>query len=897
MIDLVALKRAGLDNDVLKRIFTAQPTPGTTPPSAKGKKITTGNTRGGKKAANAYDTTDTVGDTPRNPDIALSMLETLPDNPTDWEVRRWWERRLTARVQDGLYRNTADFNKWAAIDLAYASTPIHPTTLPLMQVAQGHISLDQCSQQIAALSTKMRDKLFVKDTAGKLTGIKAPELVEVSHNLVHSLVTRRVAAVATEIEQMYPLMEYDTFSNAQSAKLRGDVMTQIAEQMAGTYGYRHDAEESIRAASLYSQCIKFKANAWHTEYQTLPQQATPEPSGAKAVGQKPETKYKRQLVREGVLFTLPHPSRTYYDTSRPVSRINYGTGPQYIGHWDVIRIGELQAEPAYFNKDAVFYDAVIYKFFAAQFAYMNQYFPDRMVAPITNSGSAGALALTNDRVAQIGAYASLRYDMSTTIAYHYEEIIPKNVGLGTYEDPVWIRFCVAGNRTVIYAEIVGSAPASYNGYNTSDNLMVSPSFAMLVLPYQEQITNLLTTLLRTQYQGFCRIWALNTHGMDKKDVDALEQALQYPDYTSAKDIIIKYDAALLQDRGQDPKTISQKITQIQIETKDKITEIFSSIVQLLSIAERLLFFSPQELGQVAPRTITAFEAKMVNTTTLGIRDFGLTGIKQQIDADKRIVHDSYMAFGSEDLEVPVASRYDAQVIEDAGFEIIDDGKGNPDGLFTIRGKKLGLLYNYIYTIRNTDDLPTDAAEAQALGQVYDIISKDPILSAAMGIQDRVDLANRFIRHITGEDFKITLDPAKVAALQQAQPPGGQPPPGQPAPQSGAAPAPQGQPPNPMAIIAAMQDAITKVGQQVAQLGQQTQQNQASITALAQALQKFAQQGAAANSAPLPQAGPGTPGPNEKTHEGQIAPGMPIGSGAPPLKGVIPVPNEGPQAGP
>lgn len=875
MIDLKVLAKSGLTNERLKAIFTdIGPVGLTTPKAPKKKKLS--KAQAASMAAD-NDTTDTLGDTPRNPDLTLSSLEMLPDNPTDWDIRRYWERRLTSRITDGLYRNAENFNKWAAIDLAYASTPIHPLSLPLMRVAQGYIDLKSCQKEIAALSGHSREALFEKDAQGQLTGIKAPQLVEVSHNLVHSLVTRRVAAISTEIDQQYPLMTYDTFSNAQEGKLVGDVMTQIGEQMAGAYGYRHDAEESIRAASLYSQSIKFKANAWHKEQQTLPvKPKAAAPTGADGLGQPAEPEYKRQVIREGVVFTIPHPSRVYADIAAPMARLNYDTGPQYIGHWEVVRIGDLRANPAYFNKDAVFYDAVIYKFFAAQFAYFSQYFPDRMIPPIPPSGTAGAMSLTNDRVAQVGAYASLRYDMSTTIAYHYECIIPKDVGFGTYEDPVWIRFVVAGNKAVIYAEIVGSMPASINAYNTSDNLLLSPSFAMQVLPYQEQITNLLTQLLRIQYQGFCRIWALNVHGMNKEDVEKVEHALQYPDYTSAKDIILKYDAALLIDRGQDPRTITTKIEEIKIETRDKVTEIFQSIIQLLSIAERLLFFSPQELGQVSPRTITAFEAKMVNTTTLGIRDFALVGIKQQLDADKRIIHDSYMAFGEEDLEVPVAERYDPAVVKKAGFEVVDDGTGNPDGLFTIRGKKLGLLYNYVYTTRNTDDLPAEAAEAQALSQIYETIAKDPTLSAIMSVQDKIDLANNMFRHISGEDFRITASPEQIANFEAAQ-------------KQQQAAGPQGAQGGQGASTQMQQvtAALQEITQQMQQIAQQNETNQQSISALGQGLARLAGS-VASKGLPNPPAGQRALPPGITT-AGLVNPKLPVGSVRAPVTAAPPAP--------
>lgn len=865
MIDIEVLKRAGLSNDSLKDIFTAPVDEGDVPKRSKIKAAAKDRKEPTDEQMLA-DTSFNSIDTPLDPYTTMSTLDKMPLNPTKWQVRRWWERRLMGRIQQGLYRNAQNFNKWAAIDLAYASTPIHPMTLPLMRVAQGFISIEDCQKQIGALSSCARDQLFEKDAEGKLTGVKAPQLVEVSHNLVHSLVTRRVAAISTEIAQQYPLMEFNPFSNSQEGKLRGDVMTQLGEQMAGAYGYRHDAEASIRDASLYSQSIKFKANAWHTEQQTLPKKQTTEEvqSGASGIGQPAETEYERQIIREGVVFTLPHPSRVYYDITQPVARINYDTGPQFVGHWEVVRIGDLQDNPLYYNKQVVVFDPVLYRWFVSQYAYFAQYFPDRMVAPLPPQGNAGRMALTNDRIAQIGVNAMSRYDMSTTISYHYERVIPKDVGFGTYEDPVWIRFVVAGMKTVIYAEIVGSMPASINAYNTSDNLLVSPSFAMQVLPYQEQISNLLTQLLRIQYQGLVRIWTLNTHGMKKEDIEKVEHALQYPDYNSAKDVIISYDAALLEARGQDPNTIRTKLEQIKVETRDKVTEIFQSIIQLLSIAERLLFFSPQELGQVSPRTITASEAKMVNTTTLGIRDFHLVGIKQQLDADKRIIHDSYMAFGSDELEVPVAERYDPAVVQRAGFDIVDTGE---DGLFTIRGKKLGLLYNYTYTTRNTDDLPPDAAVIQGYSQIYEIISKDPQLQQIQNPQDKVDLVNMLFDKLSGGTIKFKADPAKMKALVDAQ-------------------NSQQQVQQALPII---QQALQAIQNQLQQTTQQQAQDHQSISALAQALSLLGK-----SVAPKPFG----PGANVSTQRGQISPDIPVGVGAPAMRTIQPqqVPNQLPMGG-
>lgn len=824
MIDLNALSAAGLTNKVLKDIFTAKAPEGVTVSRTKKKK--------------GAEPTD-------NPNDALAQLESLPDNPTKWDVRRFWERRISARAIDGMNRCAANFNAFAGIDLAYSAGVPNPVMLPVMRVAQGFIDMESCASQISGLSETWKNTMFERDAQGKIASIKGEELVKTSHNLVNSLVTRRVAALSTEVYQQFPLYHYDPFSNKQTEKFRGDVNTQLSEQIAGSYGYRHDYEESIRQSSLYGYSIKFKSNAWHTEHQTLPKQT--EANGASNSGRETKPKLERQIVKEGVLFTTPHPSRVYTDISQPVSRMNYDIGPQYGGHWNVVRVGDIRSNPDYFNKDSIYMDSSVENFFQAQTGYFSQYYPETMIAPRPSIGPAASMALNNDRVANIGVVATLKNDAPTTITEHYEYVIPKDVGFGTYQDPVWIRFSVAGNRTVVYAEIVGSAPWSMNAYNTSDGLLLSPSFAMQVLPYQQEISNLLSQLLKVQYQSMVRIWALNKQGMSKEDVEKVVHALQYPDYTSAKDIIIEYDALALADRGQDISTIKDKLTQIKVDTREEVTAIFSSIIQLLAIAERLLFFSPQELGQVSPRTITAYEAKMVSTTTLGIRDFHLIGVKQQMDADKRIIHDSYMAFGSDDLEVPVAERYTKETVEAAGFEIVDDGTDNPSGLFTVKGKKLGLLYNYVFTTRNTDDVPAEAVEAQALVQLLDVISKDQVLAQYFPAAKRIDLINRIATRISGSDFKLSVEDAGGAAAPGA---------------AGAAPGQPGAADTAQAIPLLMQ-ALQAMQKQQAQDRAGLVELANAVTALASKLQ--------ATPPRIRQ---------QPTRRGQISPEFPVGSGAP-----------------
>ncbi len=139
-------------------------------------------------------------------------------------------------------------------------------------------------------------------------------------------------------------------------------------------------------------------------------------------------------------------------------------------------------------------------------------------------------------------------------------------------------------------------------------------------------------------------------------VTTFEDSIKNRQYAAASAILVKYSAEALKDMGINMQQV-QRVRAIQLETAEKTGEIFRTITQLLAFAERLLFFSPQELGQVAPREITATEANMVQNTTLGIRDFHTVGIEEGLAAKKRIIYSAAMAFGSDEVTLSVQNRF------------------------------------------------------------------------------------------------------------------------------------------------------------------------------------------------------------------------------------------------
>lgn len=682
-------------------------------------------------------------------DDPTSAVNSYPENPSDFQIREFFEDRIQSRIDEGIERALEYARIPMAVDVAMDGPIVSKVQLPLQLLAQGYIDLDACASEIEDLSPELAAQLFVKNPAGQVIKANVPKLFEISHNLVHSLVTRRVASISTPIRQRHPMLKYEPRGASMVGQLKGDLVTQYAEVMVDNYGYRHAIEQTVRDVSCYTHQVEFITAPW--DVQTAKLRVRKPQTGADQVGPEASNfEVKDVIVKEGVDFVAPHPSRVFWDTIRPLAKINSDTGPSYVGYWDLSRIGDLRTNMTLWNRESIENDGGIGNLINQNQNYFAFYYKEAIAVAKDRSNTVG---LGNDRLANVTGMASAPDDTPVTLSYYFEKLNPKQWGIADYDHEVWIRFIVAGNRTVVWADVCPSTPAIYYGYNENDGRTQSPSFAAAVIPYQDQISNLLSQLLEIQHQGLLRLYSMNVDGMTKEQVQAVEDALHNKDYTQAKSIIIKYSAEAMRNMGIDPaRQHSERLKAVENSTTEKTTEIFRSITSLLAIAERLLFFSPQELGQVAPREISATEANLVNNTTLGIRDFHAVGIEEGLDAKKRIIYESAVAFGTDTLELTALNSYSRTTVKAAGFTIVgNDAEGDykvaKSGRFTIRGTIQDLVHNYVFTSRDGTERTPSQAEAQASVQFLDVVGKYPTLAQAMNLEQGVEMLNGVARKL------------------------------------------------------------------------------------------------------------------------------------------------------
>lgn len=753
MIDPNVLNKRGLSSKRLKEIFTAK----------------RDEARDGKRKPFKSRFRKDGEDTSASQEF--SELMKLPDKPSNWQLREFFETRIRNRLNEGMERNLNDYEKYAAVNLAMDTPVVSKVQLPLMMLAQGYINLDRCQEMVNTLSAEWNAEMFQCDPSSKRAlKVNIPRFWEISHNLVKSLVTRRVAAIATPIAQRIPFMKYDSRATSLEGRLKGDLMTQYAEIMSDGFGYRHDIVQTAREVSMYGHQVEFVRNRWSSDSQilTVPKKK----DGTTGVGgEETDEEEKEVVVRDGLDFVAPHPSRVFWDRAFPLAKINFDNGPTYIGYWDMVRLGDLRTNPDLWNSDEVEFDSGVNEFLSSGTAsnYFNLYYRDRIAIPINKGSVAG----DNDRASNTQYYAQGSDDTTTTIAYYFEKLNPKKIGLADYDHDVWFRFTVAGNTTIIHAEYLGSTPCVCHHYDEDDSRDFSPSFASMVMPYQDQVSNLLSQLLEVQFQGLTKIYTLNVDGMDPKDVETVDSAIKNRNYYAAKDIIIKYSAEKMKDIGIDPRSMyAERLKAIEISTTEKTSELIRSIVQVLSMAERLLFFSPQELGQVAERQMSATEANMVNNTTLGIRDYHSLGIEEGLDAKKRVIYESAMAFGSDEVELPVLQTYSPETIKAAGFTIVGvDQEGDIEtakrGKFTVSGDKRNLIHNYVFSSRDGTEREAPAAIANATVQMLDIVGKYPAFAQSITLEDGTNMLNTVARNL-GLPIKLRV-PAGVDPKQPMAP--------------------------------------------------------------------------------------------------------------------------------
>ncbi len=657
------------------------------------------------------------------------------------EIRRRWEYKIRSRLYDGIGANLRAARPNQAVDMAWDSPPIQRHTIPLMMWATGKIKIEQAyANCVSSAGQAQADKFFRKTTSNgePVLSLNQNRITDISIDLLRSYVTRRHAAMDALWSNLWPLFKYDPRGTDDVAQLRADALSQRVDIISDAFNYRHFFSQCRRQMLLYGWSVAFPRAKWDRKIAwRFERTNTGEPSD----------KVESFVTREGLDLINPHPSRIGYDLQSPLANLNTDTGPSFIFYWDIVRWGGLLGpDQPFYNLDHVFMtDAWLQ--FTTQFQDFFGYYFDPCVLKFPEVGGADP-SFWNERDVNVGKYSATAKDVGVLTTHYFERINPKHEGIGEYDADVWIHLTVAGDCTVIGGEFLPSLPGCYGAVNWNDGRLANQSMAMALLSYQDQASNIMSSMLMQLRTSLIQLWLLDKDSLESDIIEEFKKSAKDADWWVERKVLV-YSASKLRELGvQDPRNA---FGVVQAQVQNVFESGLKALTQLLNLADRLLILSPNELGQPNPREVSAREVSDIATSVQSMYSFINQGPREQIAAAKEMIYDSLICCAVQNFRVPVTKRYTKDVIKRAGMSIPEDIEMKLEGqtLVPVNTPVMGnlreLVYDYYFDSRDGAERVQNTQGAQVVMQLLQSILQIPPLAQKMGMRNIMDAANIVIR--------------------------------------------------------------------------------------------------------------------------------------------------------
>lgn len=665
------------------------------------------------------------------------------------EVKRLIELGAT-RINEGISRNLDNARIYWAVDRAYDVAQRQVT----YTLIEGLLNSGRSSEAIMStvkswgldnmLAPLYKDGRQVLNSAGEPSmKLDLPTFFNLYVPLVQAYVKIRWAKLFND-RNLTPLYKYDPIRLTQKSKLKAQILTDRIQRMVVEMNYREDERQSMLQALLYGSCINFPMEDWYSEKQTV----------------KDGGKEKELVVREGVRFAIPHPTRTFYDLAHRLTTLNTNTGVEWAGYWDITRFSEIQRDKRLWNVEQV--DASYGRFRWPQSAAWQVYqelYPCGLSFPCHPSST---MIGEHDRVDKAFVYTAAEADQAVTLCPMFMKIIPSEYGLYDYDSPVWHRFLYAAEDNVIYCSPLAYTPAVTYLYDYDQNRASNTSLGLELLPWQDMLGNYLTQYLLSVKRNLAKVIFWNSDILDSKyvgEIKGLGEKL-YREWN-----FVPFSGRELGWQQTSQKEAFYPVSFPNLQTQ----EIAQAINMLIMIMERMLGYSSQEVGSAASHEQSATEINVISLNTSTRQEFTGSFIDSAILARKTLLYDAMMAYSSDEVmaEVGELNEADRAALKDMGFEVEEEATSN-DVKIGIKGKKSGLRLDGFASERDGVNRIQDSKIAATMIQTFQSIFSNPVILEATGIQQLVEMFNQILLYAgLPRDFRLKLDQKAAAAQQQA----------------------------------------------------------------------------------------------------------------------------------
>lgn len=651
---------------------------------------------------------------------AFKKIFTQPRSKWDKDVKRLLDV-MSARRREGMDGCLRDHRNYWTIDLAY-DTPVSQTTSTLIQsLLSRRMDAKGTLEALASWGLKEGD-LFIN---GKVDGkdakiLNPPVFYELLVPAVCSYTNIVWASLYNERDKS-PLLTYEPRTQTDKNKVACDIIADWVSTISGWYGYPCYMRQAILQMLKYGVMLAFTREEWHCEKQAVDGEI--------------------EIVKEGLRYVMPHPSRMFYDLYHPLWTINTATGCEFAGHWDVVRAGDILDNKKYWNRDAITFGE---NWFSVPSAgrYFQEVFPCVMKFPVIPDG-------TKSRETKAAYYTDNQRDTALFLTHFFWKLVPKQWGLGDYEHPVWIRFIMASDDTIIWAEPCAYNPIWFMGYDFDDQAGTPRSLAAEILPWQAHLGNILTEMVRTAKRNICDLFAYDTEQVDVVDLNKLNNL---GDRKYGGPQFIPASSTSKSRLGLDWKN---PFARMDIGYHSTV-ELQQSLMTTLTMMERMLQITSQEAGTVAAHYQSKTEVEITNNSSGNRRRATGSGIDDGTDAWKLQVEDASQAYRESTIEAQVSADIPdvKKHLTELGFKVIEDG---PKQLL-VKGSKKTLRYESFARTNLGPDGLRDPQAAQVIFQSLGQIAQNPEVFQAVGVK-RVVKILEWAAKLAGapREFDITGD--------------------------------------------------------------------------------------------------------------------------------------------
>jgi hypothetical protein len=645
---------------------------------------------------------------------------------------------IQQRIRSGVENNLNDYRTYWAIDLAY-EIPFSQTTPTMVQnLLSKNLTAQQVLDQLATWGISERDLFLDVDMGKGVTKkvINPPIFFQIMIPLVRAYHTAKTARIYNERDTS-PLFKYLPAKNTDANRVKCEILTDIVDTTSRWYGHTEYLKQAVQQMLKYGIVIAFPKEEWHVEEQVI---------GGVAKVQK-----------EGLRYNMPHPTRMGYDLHHPAPTINTDTGCEYAYHWDVVRYGDVLDNRMFWNrKNITFGSNWLDKPMYAN--YFHEVYPCQLKFPSFQD----ATMKREDRAA---FYSGAERDSALFLTEFFWKLIPSKWGLGDYKFPVWHRFTVASDNTIIWAAPCAYNPLWFMGYDFDAQAGVQSSFALELIPWQDHLGNILSQMILTAKQNLENVIFYDQNVVRPENIAAMEN-LGERRYRSRN--FLGFDSLRVARAGLDVK---QAFFSPQFQYRS-IVELQSMIPTMLNLMERVLQITAQETGSAASHYQSKEEVVRTGDSAASRSRYTASSVDSGIDAWKQQLYEANMAYRDDEVEAHVSDHIPNLdvLLAEIGFVI----RGSGPYRKLVGGQKA--ILNYMEFVRTNLDPgeSKDPQSAQVIFQAISVIATNPEFLAAIGTQRVIKLLEQAAKFAGApDDFditsKITEQQAGPAFLEQLKP--------------------------------------------------------------------------------------------------------------------------------